>query len=377
MLVRTLFLCLGMTGIGFSQKMLIIPQPKQSEASTQTETETVEVLENSEGSMQRTITHSSFDPETSDFLLKETLTEKFSGEVVMGGEEHSSCQDKQCAIELGIKENAQFVVYSGSRPLGTKVVFSATKVDVKNKSANNQRITASSVEELDDVIIRVCDALIADKHVKEVASLDNVVDKENEKIAKRRETYFKKGFTLGYLYPMNDSYFQMDCGYNQNQYECDDHYSQMIYINFMTMYEFHNNLALDVDLNFAIPSDIGADANLLYFPNRTDFSPFFGGGLGMHWVGEVGKSGSDVRRSGPATNLQLGMMFFRTYTLNLVIRGKYQMVFNSNYDNGPILEVGVIHHNKNQGKSSGWGWTFLKYYLAFALVMTAIGAAAD
>jgi hypothetical protein len=57
-----------------------------------------------------------------------------------------------------------------------------------------------------------------------------------------------------------------------------------------------------------------------------------------------------------------------------LLRGQYQIVFNSEMDNGFVADVGVTFKRSDERKESGWA-SFWKYYLLGALFFGIVGAA--
>ena len=106
-------------------------------------------------------------------------------------------------------------------------------------------------------------------------------------------------------------------------------------------YELQNRRAsLNAGFHWFIPNVIGADFTWLKYLNDTDTNPFLGGGLGIFGVGG-GDSYADKRNSGFGLNLQAGYVLLRTYNINLIIRGSFYQIFNSDMDNGLGLEIGT------------------------------------
>ena len=76
---------------------------------------------------------------------------------------------------------------------------------------------------------------------------------------------------------------------------------------------------------------------MLKFINKNDFSPFYGGGLGIHMIdwtdpqyNGIDEYTPNYQQNGLALNLQSGLVLFRTYDINLHLRGKYELMFNEN-----------------------------------------------
>src|SRR5690606_33648703 len=104
---------------------------------------------------------------------------------------------------------------------------------------------------------------------------------------------------------------------------------------------------------------------------RNDISPFVGGGIGLHYT-----SGAEGDLpTAPALNAQAGVMLFRTYDVNVMLRGQYQVIFNSEVDHGPAIDVGVSFRDRDKGrgaKDDGIGfWGYAGLGLLFLLIVGA------
>ena len=160
----------------------------------------------------------------------------------------------------------------------------------------------------------------------------------------------------------------------------------MIRMSWLNSWDFHNNFALGAELVWNVPSSFGADANLRYMFGRGDFTPFVGGGLGLHYVQgdeESGTGSENKRNSGPALNAQAGMLMFRTYDVNVMLRGEYQVIFNDDVDHGVAVDVGVTFGDKgaksggNNGNSGSSDWNALEYIGAAFGTLLLIGILAN
>ena len=100
-----------------------------------------------------------------------------------------------------------------------------------------------------------------------------------------------------------------------------------------------SDLLLDAEVVWGVGASFGGDLNLDYVFSRSDYSPFAGGGVGLHWVDRE-DGNSNTHYSGPALNVQGGLLLFRTYDVHVIIRGQYQVVFNSKIDQGVSLNAG-------------------------------------
>lgn len=325
------------------------------------------------------------DIETISQLFIEGIKNHYHGEVKTPQDSAHQCGEKECAEKLATDAKVDEVIFTTVMRLGSKWIFSSTIMDANGNNAFNQRGTALTMEDLEPITRRVSDAILTRKTFDQVATLDNITAKEENNEPTRRKSLYTSGFTLGYLYPTGNSYSYLKYnGTTLNSSETQE-YSQLIRFSWINSWEFRENLMLGFELNMAPPLDFGGDINMQYLFNKTDITPFIGGGLGIHYVtakDEVGvgtyrdKTYDDSKRnSGPTANIQGGMVFFRTYDIHLITRAQYQVVFNSDIDNGIAIDVGVVYRPKEKSESSS-GWSkFWMYYLVGALVVSAMGSA--
>lgn len=306
-------------------------------------------------------------------LFREAVDTRHAGGVKQG---RTACEDRGCALEAAKAAEADEVVYANVYKLGAKWIFSATVVGADGTGAFTQRLTGTDIEDMEALTVRMADALAGRRTTEQVASLDNITAREAEKEPDRRLSLYHGGMALGYLFPVGNSFSYVEEKWDGTQRR--HGYDQMIRLVWLNSWEFRNNLGLGVDLTWSTPYAIGADLNLRYMLTRQDISPFIGGGLGLHYVkADEGIDGDDNKRnSGPALNVQGGLMLFRTYDVNVMIRGQYQVIFNSDIDHGPAIDVGVSLRDKDKrgggSKDDGIGfWGYAGIGLLFLLIVGA------
>jgi hypothetical protein len=260
------------------------------------------------------------------------------------------CSDLECAKELARTGGADEAVFGSVRSLGRKLFFSSTIVGADGSGYFTQQIGVANVEDFEAATRRMAEAISKRQTIEEVANVDNITEKEDNLEVNRRRHFYSTGASLGYMFPINGSYrrwkLRDDC---DDYFDCpeteirDQRYSQIVKLGWNNWFEFKNNLAMEVDVLWFAPIALGADVNLDYFFANNDFTPFAGGGLGLHYVlpDQGIRKDSDKRNSGPTLNAQAGMIFFRTYSLNLVVRGQYHMIFNDDFDHGPSVDVAL------------------------------------
>jgi hypothetical protein len=310
-------------------------------------------------------------------LFLDALGSDYAGSVTEATD-RSGCAERACALEAAQAAGADEVAYSSLHKLGGRWIFSATIVGADGSAAFNQRLTAASIEDMEAVTRRMADALVNRATVEKAASVDNITRRENEQEPDRRRSLHTGGIALGYLFPVGNSFgYTTQSDYFGDPYTRHD-YSQLIRLTWLNNWEFRDNMMLGVEGVWTMPHAIGLDFNLRYLLGRGDYSPFVGGGLGLHYVRGDDDAPSDKRNSGPALNAQAGMLLFRTYDVNLMLRGQYQVIFNSDVDQGVAVDVGVSIGNKDgekpsrEERHSAWA-----YVGVAALTLLLIGAAAN
>lgn len=98
-------------------------------------------------------------------------------------------------------------------------------------------------------------------------------------------------------------------------------------------------------------TDIGLDINVLYpflgKKNKSEFDPYLGGGMGLHFIGRD-DSGPDhpkiTARGGMGLNLIGGVEFFKNYDFNIIVELKYFIYlreFGDKSYNGIGLNIGA------------------------------------
>ncbi|TET46331.1 hypothetical protein E3J62_04590 [candidate division TA06 bacterium] len=244
----------------------------------------------------------------SDALVRETV-------------DPTPCADVACAADIGRELNAAEVVFGSLNKLGEKIIVQFTLVDVATRKASLiDNITAMSVEDLETVMKRVAKSIVKRQPVAKTAEVGAITEKEALKPRGRRT---RRGFAtrFGYLFPTN--------GYDDDE--------QVFAIDFLTMYE-----AKDFMVNglFGIRKGIALNIGATYLSTRTDFCPYFGGGLGFHWVHH--NDSEDKRSDGFEAILSGGLIAFRTYNFRILLNLDYCISFNEYNDQALVFTMGMI-----------------------------------
>lgn len=286
-----------------------------------------------------------------DFFYE--AVDQINGGEAVRGQNDTLCAEKTCAMQAAKTANTEQVIFGSVRFLGRKCFFSATIVGAGGENQFSQTINLLGISDFENGTKRMAEALIRRSTIENVANIDNITEKEEIALSTRRRSFYSIGGSVGYMYPLNGSYHRwmvddMDwnCSGMDNFGNCpaeDESYNQMIVLGWNNWFEFTHSLAMELNFTWAIPMAIGMDVDLDYLFGRSDFTPFVGGGLGIHYVtaDEGDYQNNDKLNSGPTLNLQGGMIFFRTYTVNLVVKGSYHLILNSDKDNGAGLDIGL------------------------------------
>jgi len=290
---------------------------------------------------------------TIEDLFAEKLQQFTGADVVRPPDSIAACSEKPCAVAAAQSLGADQVVFGAIRRLGRQMYFSSGISKRDGGGFFQQRLTIQNVEDFELATGRMAEALAKRKSLEEVASVENITEAEEAgpHAQNRRRSFYLTGVSLGYLWPSDGSFSRWnsetstDCsnGFGCPETERFQKYNQVFKLGWNNWFEFKPQLAMEIDLLLFAPIAIGADANMIYFFNRQDFSPFAGGGLGIHYVfaDEGSHKDLDKANSGPAMNVQGGMIFFRTYNINLVVRGQYHYIGNDDKDNGASIDIGI------------------------------------
>ena len=289
----------------------------------------------------------SADVKTISRLYHDALAAQYKGQVLPTLP--SPCSDRDCALNAARQAGADEIIYSNFHRLGSEWIFSSTLLDTATGTVFNQRLMAVNIEDMQPVTRRMADALLARKTIDQVASLENVTGIETEKAPARRRSFFSSGMSLGYLWPVGNSYsYRVEDPHNYGAYLLKTS-SRWPHFTWMNLWELNNDLLVDAELAVEPTGSVpitGGDLTLNHMFNRTDFAPFLGAGLGLHYSTPDADKPADKRNSGPTVLTQGGVMLFHTYDLHVLLRGQYRLTLNSDVDNGFITDVAITYKMK-------------------------------
>ena len=260
-----------------------------------------------------------------------------------------SCSNNECALEYLFETNYDEVIYTRLQKLGTKIIFSASILDSENTF--DSKATAMNIEDMEKVCLRLSKSIALRQNLDEAADVDNITEEDEEDITRRR-TLGRIGLSGGLLIPMGDYTFTEN---NWDGTFTQETYSSLVKMNYTYYNEFKNNTAVLFEGGFAAPQISFMDLNFMKFENKLDTSPFYGGGVGYYNFPR--DDDFDRSNGGISFNLQAGLMLYRTYNMNVMLRAKFVQVFNEDMNRALMFDVGLQWKVNSPGPRKDTGYT--------------------
>jgi len=252
-------------------------------------------------------------------LTKNQLISKMDIQNALSGE---ACTDIGCAVTTGNQVGADQVVLCSMSALGDKIVIQYMLVDVaKQQTIIGDNVTAESVEALDTIMKRIAASVVNRQTMSGSAKVGTIIDNEEAQNYRRREARGYNGLSFGYLYP-------------QNGYEKKDRSLTLEYWKGWDMDDYF------VGMRLATREGIAGTIFIEYLTTQEDFCPYFGGGLGFHWVAHP--VNDEGRNDGFELLLSSGVRAFRTYNFQVLMNLDYTKTFNDYNDEGIIFTIGLL-----------------------------------
>ena len=286
------------------------------------------------------------------FLFQDGFRNYSDDEILELNDNHV-CYSKECAVALANEYNANQVVTSKIRVLGSKIIFTGMIMDTDGSNEFTSRVTALNVEDMENASLRLSKSLINKDSTEEAVDVDNIIEEETVADS-RREGIYKVGFNLGHLIPFGGE------GYKYFDETIDDFDNMplsktILQIGWTNYWELRNNSFVmgEAFLNIANEGagGFGLDINMNKYLNKNDTSPFYGAGIGWYMNTALKNPtdnyelyGTDYRH-GVALTAQVGYTFFRTYNMNIFARLKYHLLITTeegNLDNGISFNIGLV-----------------------------------
>ena len=305
------------------------------------------------------------------FLFQEGFRNYSNIEIIEPTDQHF-CSSKECAVALGKQYNANQVVTSKIRVLGSKIIFTGMIVNINNNEEFTSRVTALNVEDMENASLRLAKSLINKDSIEESVDVDNIIEEETVEDPRRKSIY-KVGFNLGYLVPFGGEGYK----YWDEDSASLRHSKTILQMGWINYWELKNNSFVMGELFTNIANEggggFGLEINMNKYMNKSDTSPFYGVGLGWYMNSLLEENPNYdpydnfyndneynlEARHGIALTGQIGYTFLRTYNMNIFTRVKYHALFTTqegNIDNGISFNVGLVRKltpNKNTSFGSG------------------------
>jgi TolB-like protein len=244
------------------------------------------------------------------------------------------CYQISCAANNGFIVGAQKAVIGTLTKLGDRITIDASLVDVGAKDVIfSDRFSATSMDDLDVALRKVAQALANQKHIESEVNPYAITEEETQE-SRRRKGYITSGASFGFGFPLGNSYSKVD---------------DLFSLAWVMRYEA-GSYVLDNSLGFSQGSggekdttylgeiinttEVGIffwDIGMRYILNRqSDFTPFFGGGIGLHFIGAQESEGYTYTEATRAFALHLagGLYAFQSYDFRLTLEAKYTMLFS-------------------------------------------------
>lgn len=245
----------------------------------------------------------------------------------------SGCDDAACAIALGRSLGASQVVYGTMSRLGAKIIVrvSVVRTDADAPHYRDQ-LTATSEEEMDTLMRRFAEGIVAGRPNSDRATIESVTEAETL-LPPRRASRGSFGLRAGFLFPTGEGFGGSDrLSHLQAAYRYD---LKDVFVETTPLLGFSFG---DGELDWTL-----LDVSVTRPFGGGDFTPYLGGGLGVHSVtvsrpqtivysypgqpDQVYTYDVKVTETAPSLDLVAGVLALRTYDFSLIVELRYHHVF--------------------------------------------------
>jgi hypothetical protein len=248
----------------------------------------------------------------------------------------ATCHEVTCAAGYGAAVGVTNAVIGSLTKLGEKITAEVRLVDVATKAVVfSDRFAATSLDDL-DVTLRKLAVAVANRQTIESEVTRFAITEQETQEAPRKKAFITTGASFGFGWPLGKSYSKVDnlktlawvMRYEAGKFVIDN----SIGISWGSGDpDTVNHVEIDKTQISIVPWDIG----LRYvFNYQSDFSPFVGGGLGIHFIGSQSAENAVYVKSDQAFALHLagGLYAFQSYDFRLTVEAKYTAVFTKAFN---------------------------------------------
>jgi hypothetical protein len=241
------------------------------------------------------------------------------------------CYNVSCAAFNALALSAEKAVIGSISRLGEKIVVEASLVSaVRKEVIFSDQFTSSTVDDLDVVMRKLAGAIAEETKIESEVGRFAITEDEAEE-PRRKKAYITSGASFGFGFPIGDSYSNVDnlktvawvMRYEAGNYVLENSVG-------ITWGDAEPDTSYGVLVSTKTITVVPWDIGLRYVFNReSDFTPFIGGGIGLHFIASQDLEGEVFVQGDQAMALHLagGLYAFQSYDFRLTIEGKYTMVF--------------------------------------------------
>ncbi len=245
-----------------------------------------------------------------------------------------ACDEPECAARRASEHSAARAVYGSLSRLGDKVIFRLGAIRAgETVPFYREQFSAISEEELDTVVRRLAEGLVAGRPNSDQPTVESVIREEARKPL-RRSSRSGLGFRAGFLFPTGDSYAGED---RLTSLRASYKYEQPTFFVETTSLLGFTFGGGNVDwtiLDIVVSKILG----------KGDVCPYIGGGLGVHSVrierttelrhtyngsAYTYTETEEQSSTAPSLELVLGLLSMRTFDFEIMLEARYHHVFES------------------------------------------------
>ncbi len=249
------------------------------------------------------------------------------------------CYQISCAASYGSIAGAQKSIIGSLTRLGERITVEARLINVATEEVIfSDRFSASTVDDLDVALRKVAEAVATQKKIESEVTRYAITEEESQE-TRRKKGFITSGALFGFGFPLGNSYSKVD---NLNYYGVVVRYEAGSYV-LDNLFGLQHGSGGAKDTTFygtivdeKVVNIFFYDIGLRYILNRgSDFTPFFGGGLGIHLISQQESHGETYMEGTQAFALHLagGMYAFQTYDFHLTVEARYTVLFTKAFPN--------------------------------------------